>query len=142
MKLAASLLAIAILCSDADASDAATRIAYDPGGLIGTYVAKYEHLASAGESVVIDGLCASACTIVLGVLPLNRICVTPRATFGFHAAWNYGANGHTFTDPRATLMLYSTYPPPVRRWIARHGGLTPRIMFLRGKPLQALYRSC
>jgi hypothetical protein len=38
-----------------------------------------ERLASAGESVIIDGLCASACTIVLSELPRDKICVTSRA---------------------------------------------------------------
>jgi hypothetical protein len=117
-------------------------ISNDRGGRIGTYVHKYQHLASSGESVIIDGLCASACTIVLDEFPRSRICVASRATLGFHAAWNYGPNGRAFTDPEATLMLYSTYPAPVRRWIARRGGLTPHIMFLSGKPLLAMYRSC
>jgi hypothetical protein len=30
----------------------------------------------------------------------------------------------------------------VRRWIAQRGGLTPRMIFLRGKQLQALYKPC
>jgi hypothetical protein len=103
---------------------------------------KYQRLASAGESVIIDGLCASACTIVLSELARDKICVTSRATLGFHAAWDYGPNGRTFTDSEATLMLYSAYPIPVRRWIASRGGLKRHIMFLSGKPLQAMYRSC
>jgi hypothetical protein len=114
----------------------------DRGGHIGSYVSKYQRLASAGESVIIDGLCASACTILLSELPYDKICVTSRATLGFHAAWNYGPNGRTFTDPEATLMLYSTYPTPVRRWIASQGGLRPHIIFLSGKSLQAMYRPC
>ena len=39
-------------------------------------------------------------------------------------------------------MLYSMYPTPVQHWIAAHGGLKPRIMFLRGKELQAMYQPC
>jgi hypothetical protein len=39
-------------------------------------------------------------------------------------------------------MLYSMYPSPVRRWISARGGLTPRMIFLRGKQLQALYKPC
>ena len=39
-------------------------------------------------------------------------------------------------------MLYSMYPTPIRRWIAQRGGLTPRMLFLRGKQLQALYKPC
>ena len=36
---------------------------------IGTYVDKYQGLRTSGETVIIDGLCASACTIVLGAFP-------------------------------------------------------------------------
>jgi hypothetical protein len=142
MKYVTGFLAAVVLILTVSEASSAIRISNDRGGQIGTYVLKYQRLASSGESVIIDGLCASACTIVLGELPSNRICVTSRATLGFHAAWNYGPNGRTFTNPEATLMLYSTYPAPVRRWIARRGGLTPHIVFLSGKPLQAMYRSC
>ena len=48
------------------------------------------------EAVIIDGLCASACTIVLGAIPHDKICVTSHATLGFHAAWDFGANGRGF----------------------------------------------
>jgi len=34
------------------------------------------------------------------------------------------------------------YPPEIRSWIARHGGLTPRIIAMRGRELAALYRTC
>ena len=142
MKCVTGFLAAILLILNVSDASSAVRIANDRGGRIGSYVIKYQRLASAGESVIIDGLCASACTIVLSELPHDKICVTSRATLGFHAAWNYGPNGRTFTDPEATLMLYSTYPTPVRRWIARRGGLTPHIMFLSGKPLQAMYRPC
>ncbi|MBR0777230.1 hypothetical protein JQ543_28065 [Bradyrhizobium diazoefficiens] len=135
------LSALLMLISVSDASST-VRITHDPGGMIGTYVDKYQQIASAGESVVIDGLCASACTIVLSEMPPERICVTSRATLGFHAAWNYGPGGRTFTDQEATLMLYSGYPSPVRRWIANHGGLKKHIIFLTGKPLHSMYRSC
>jgi hypothetical protein len=133
--------AILLVLNVSDASSA-VRITNDRGGLIERYVLKYQRLAFAGESVIIDGLCASACTIVLSEFPHDSICVTSRAALGFHAAWNYGPGGRTFTDPEATLMLYSAYPIPVRRWIARQGGLKRQIMFLSGKPLQAMYRSC
>ncbi len=120
----------------------AFRITEDRGGRIGTYVDKYQGLRSSGETVIIDGLCASACTIVLGAIPHDRICVTSHATLGFHAAWDFGANGRAITNPEATEMLYSMYPPQVRRWISHRGGLTPRMIFLRGRELQSMYRPC
>jgi hypothetical protein len=39
-------------------------------------------------------------------------------------------------------MLYSMYPTPVRRWIASHGGLSPHMLFLRGKQLMSMYKPC
>jgi len=142
MKYVMGVLAAVLVILNASYASSAVRITNDRGGQIGAYVVKYQRLAMAGESVIIDGLCASACTIVLSELPRDRICVTSRATLGFHAAWNFGPDGRTFTDPEATLMLYSAYPTPVRRWIARRGGLRPNIMFLQGKSLQAMYRPC
>src|SRR6478752_9450677 len=142
MKCLSGFLAAIVLILSMSNALSAVRITNDRGGHIGSYVIKYQRLASAGESVIIDGLCASACTILLSELPRDKICVTSRAMLGFHAAWNYGPNGRTFTDPEATLMLYSTYPRPVRRWIARRGGLRSHIIFLSGKPLQAMYRAC
>lgn len=118
------------------------RITDDRGGRIGTYVDMYQGLRSSGENVIIDGLCASACTIVLGAVPHDKICVTQYASLGFHAAWDFGANGRSVTNPEATQMLYSMYPSPVRRWIAKRGGLTPHMIFLRGKQLQSMYRPC
>ena len=84
---------------------------------------------------MIDGLCASACTLVLSAVPPDKICVTPRARLGFHAAYDFGSNGRTITNPEATMMLYSMYPTPVQRWISARGGLTPQMLFLRGKAI-------
>ena len=137
MKLLTGLLAAVLLLAGVGASQAVVRIADDRGGRIGTYVDKYQGLRTSGETVIIDGLCASACTIVLGAVPHDRICVTSHANLGFHAAWDFGSNGRAVTNAEATHMLYSMYPPVVRKWIAARGGLTPRMIFLRGKQLQA-----
>jgi hypothetical protein len=142
MKYVTGVLIAVLFFLNLSEARSAVRITNDRGGLIAAYILKYERLASSGESVIIDGLCASACTMVLSALPSDRICVTSRARLGFHAAWNYGANGRAFTDPEATLMLYSTYPTPVRRWITRRGGLSPNTIFLSGRPLQGMYRPC
>jgi hypothetical protein len=142
MRFVTGLLAAAVLLAGVGPSHTVVRILDDHGGRIGKYVNKYEGLRSSGEAVIIDGLCASACTIVLGAIPRDKICVTSHATLGFHAAWDFGANGRAITNPGATQMLYSMYPSQVQRWIAARGGLTPHIMFLRGRELQAMYRTC
>src|SRR6267142_410108 len=68
-------------------ADADYRVTRDHGGLVEDYKAKYAEVRDRGERVVIDGICNSACTLVLGIVPLNRICVTPKASLGFHQAY-------------------------------------------------------
>ena len=80
MKFLTGLLAAVLLIAGMGASHAVVRIADDRGGRIGTYVDKYQDLRQSGDTVIIDGLCASACTIVLGAIPPDRICVTSHAT--------------------------------------------------------------
>jgi hypothetical protein len=140
MKFVTGLLAAVLVVADVGASHAVVRISGDRGGRVETYVNKFQSLHSSGETVIIDGLCLSACTIVLGSVPHDKICVTPRATLGFHAAYDLGTNGRTITNREATQQLYSMYPMPVQSWIAECGGLTPRMIFLRGKALQAMYK--
>jgi len=142
MKFVKSFLAATLLLAEVGTSHAAMRIEDDHGGQIGTYITKFERLRSSGQSVVIDGLCASACTLVLSAVPPDKICVTPRARLGFHAAYDFGRNGRMTTNPEATMMLYSMYPTPVRRWISARGGLTPQMLFLHGRQLQAMYQPC
>ena len=142
MKGLTALFATTILLAGIGASDAAVRIVQDPGGQIGTYVDKYQSVRGSGEMVIIDGFCGSACTIVLGTVPHDKICVTSRARLGFHAAWDSGSNGRKITNPEATQTLYSMYPFEVRRWIDQRGGLTPHVIFLRGRELAAMYRPC
>ena len=142
MKFLTGLLAAMHLLAAAGTSHAAVRITNDRGGQIGRYVERYEQLRASGQTVVIDGLCASSCTIVLGAIPHERICVTRNANLAFHAAWDFGAHGRAVTNPEATRMLYSMYPSQVQHWIANRGGLSPRMIFLRGRPLAAMYRAC
>jgi len=142
MKFVTGILAALFLCLGISASQAMVRISEDRGGRIGTYVDKYQDIRASGDTVVIDGLCASACTIVLGAIPHDKICVTSRANLGFHAAWDPGAGGRPITNVEATHMLYDMYPTAVRRWIAKRGGLTPHMIFLRGQQLMSMYRPC
>jgi hypothetical protein len=142
MKCLTALLAAVILLAGIGASDATVRIAADPGGRIGAYVDRYQGLRSSGEMVIIDGYCASACTIVLGAVAHDKICVTSHARLGFQAAWDSGSSGRKITNPEATQALYSMYPSEVRHWIDQRGGLTPHVIFLGGRELAAMYRPC
>ena len=83
-----ALLAGALAMLAASPAEAVVRISRDHGGQIGPYLYAFAVLRSIGESVIIDGPCLSACTLVLGLLPKEKICVTQRARLGFHAAWS------------------------------------------------------
>ena len=121
-----ALMLPAVLISPARAD---LRITRDHGGYVEEYKAKYERIRQNGERVIIDGICNSACTLVLGIVPNNRICVTPRASLGFHQA--YYDKAFTFgirvTSVEGTSDLMAYYPPPVKDWIRRNGGLTPEM---------------
>src|ERR1700752_5330930 len=123
MKRLTGILVAALLLCVAGAGHATVRIANDRGGRIGAYIDKYKQLRDSGEFVIIDGYCLAACTIVLGAIPRDRICLTSNAKFGFQAAWDLDANGHRVTNPEATRMIYAVYPAAVRDWIAQHGGM-------------------
>ena len=139
MKFPATALAAMLVLANTPTSHAVVRIANDRGGQIGRYVDRFEKLRASGQTIIIDGLCASACTIVLGAIPYDRICVTPNANLAFHAAWDFGARGRAIPNPAATSDLFSMYPAQIRSWIASRGGLTPRMIILRGRQLAAMY---
>jgi hypothetical protein len=46
------------------------------------------------------------------------------------------------TSREATRLLMDIYPEQVRGWIARRGGLSPRMMYLSGRELTAMYNTC
>jgi hypothetical protein len=95
-----------------------------------------------GQRVVIDGPCFSACTLALAVIPRSRICVTPNAVLGFHAAWTTDTYGHTVASPAGTRLVMESYPAQIKSWIARQGGLNGNTIHLRGRELAAIYRRC
>lgn len=141
LRLASFLLAIII----ATPAVADLRITRDFGGYVEEYKARYERIRENGERVIIDGICNSACTLVLGIVPLQRICVTPRASLGFHQAyfdkrWTAGVK---VTSIAGTAELMSVYPNPVKEWISRQGGLTPEMKKLRnGADLWMIVNPC
>ena len=142
MRNGAALIIAAIMTLTATGASATMRISDDVGGRIGAYVDQYSAVRNSGERVVIDGACLSACTLVLGIVPRNRICVTRRATLGFHAAWMPGANGKPVPSSVGTQALWDMYPQHVRQWINSRGGLSPKMMFLRGRELMSMYPEC
>jgi hypothetical protein len=135
------LLAIALSVCAACAR-AEVRILSSSGGEVGPFMELFERVNASGERVVIDGPCLSACTLVLTMVPNSRICVTRRAVLGFHAARSVDSYGRFYAEPEASEAVLDAYPRPVRGWIRSHGGLSSRLLLLRGRELAAIYPRC
>ena len=109
----------------------------DMGGIIEYYIEKRAELEYQGRKIVIDGMCASACT-VLAMSP--NACVTERAALGFHQA-SRDPDGFE-PSPEGTALLQSAYKRGIRSWIRHRGGLTPFLKWLSGSELFRLVRRC
>jgi hypothetical protein len=142
MRIRGLFYGAALAALTVTSASATMRIAEDRGGQIGQYLQAFASVRSSGESVVIDGNCLSACTLVLGLVPRERICATDRARLGFHAAWMPDRDGRPVTSPLGTQALWSIYPASVRRWINQHGGLSRKMIFMQGHELNGIVPSC
>ncbi len=127
------LVAGAVLLISCTSATAETIDVYDNhGGRVADYNARWAGLAARGVSVRIVGPCQSACTVLLGHIPRNRICVTPKASFGFHLA----------RLPAATETLRRAYAPDITAWINRRGGLTNTFIWLRTPDIYRYFKKC
>lgn len=142
MGFRAALCGVFLAALFAADAGAVVRISNDKGGQIGPYLDAFLNIRKLGHNVIIDGPCLSACTLVLGVLPPDRICVTRRAQLGFHAAWNPGSNGRPVLNVAGTKALWDLYPSEIRAWLRKRGGLKPKMVILSGPELMSMYRVC
>jgi hypothetical protein len=81
--------------------------------------------------------------LLTGIVPRDHVCVTQRAVLGFHAASFYDDASRELVPTRAgSALVMRHYPAQIRAWIGHHGGLTPKLITLRGHELTALYQPC
>jgi hypothetical protein len=124
---------ILALCLFTTAVQAETiNVSDNHGGSVVEYDQRWAGLAAQGANVRIVGPCQSACTVLLGHIPHNSICVTPQASFGFHLA-NLSS---------ATATLWNSYSPEIRDWINQHGGLTKQFIWMRAPDIFRYFRRC
>lgn len=141
MRVVFALLSLCL----ATAAHADLRITRDTGGFVEQYRTRYQQIRDTGGRVVIDGVCNSACTMVLGIVPRDRICVTPRASLGFHQAF-YDTDttfGIKIVSEEGTSELMSYYPTEVKDWLKKRGGLSAEMKRLRnGAELWKIANPC
>lgn len=140
--LAAGILAYREAAASIAAPPGTYVIADDDGGYIDVYADRFRTIAKTHERIMIDGECASSCTLVLSYVALDRICVTPRARLGFHKPTEEDDEGNWVSSPGGVKEVMALYPPKVRSWIERHGGLTEEMIYLRDSELKTILKSC
>jgi len=136
------LLCVVALLASGTSTSATMRIVDDRGGPIDEYLQAFAAVRSTGELVVVDGDCLSACTLVLGLVLSNQICVTSRARFGFHAPLVLNNEGLFVTRANATQAMWNVYPASVQHWINQHGNLSGQMIYLEGGELNGIVATC
>lgn len=86
------------------------NLTVDPGGSVTERMRTIELLRSANAKVEIDGLCISACTMLLS---LENACVKPYTIFGFHSA----SQGFGEMSPFGNAIISMFYPPAIMKWV-------------------------
>jgi hypothetical protein len=126
------LLAANLSLFTCPANAATVEITEDRGGFVFLYVDKWQKLQAQKVNVRIAGPCLSACTVLLGYIPRRDICVTPKASLGFHLA----------TFPTVTQQLLDLYPEDIRAWLNRHGGLTFQVLWMQAPEIFKYFSKC
>lgn len=90
----------------------------DPGGDVETYTRWWDRVAAADDTVVIDGACISACTIFLGKIAPERVCMTEKAVLGLHRV-----SGTPNDDDMTEIYVRMTYPKWIQDMIIARGPL-------------------
>lgn len=116
-------------------------ISFDGGGSIKVFYEKYQILRASSSDVVVDGPCISACTLVFGLVERDKVCITPRAIFGFHQ----GSESGEFS-PDATGLLWYQYPSYVQQFLISKGwdGTKPQpdLIWMDNETARGWFRVC
>jgi hypothetical protein len=128
---------------------AAVVITDDGGGIITEFEQRYSTLKAADQLVILDGDCASACTLVLNIMPRERVCITPRVRLGFHSA-AIRRNFQIEFSQAGTDMVFKAYPEVIKKLLRSKGwdgGELPgwregKLIWLDYNDMRAFYRDC
>jgi hypothetical protein len=128
-----SIVATALAALNAWPSQAETiDIVDDRGGSSGSYAARRAQYRRDGVHVRITGPCESECTMVIGHLNREHVCVTAEGRFGFRLA----------DQPNRTATLWRSYPTDIKIWLSRNGGLTHQLVWMQAPEIYRFFRQC
>jgi hypothetical protein len=90
------------------------------GGRLDEHRLLFATYRDTGTKVELRGDCFSACTIITTYVAKENLCIAPGAFLAFHAA-RVGLDGPI--NGGATIAMVEAFPPEIRGWIDRHGGV-------------------
>jgi len=142
-------LTLILMSGLAENAAAVVRITDDRGGNIGVYWSRYMALRDAGEQVMIDGTCSSACTLVLGIVRMIEsvlrqtrcLVFTPPGVLAFSASRSLMILPHA----RFGTSIRCQFDSGSAQWRARprnNLSIRPRAPeYVPTMPLMIIYRS-
>lgn len=102
----------------------------DPGGRLDEYYTSITELKKAGKGIRLDGMCASACTMMVFPEFGLDICTTPNGSLGIHHPFmmsNDNQIGYTIPAVQKAQQVwsevfYKKYPQWLQKFIDDNGG--------------------
>lgn len=98
----------------------------DLGGSVYGFTHDYTIGRLRGDTYRVEGVCVSACTEILGLVPSNKVCASPYSRWGFHAAF-YHEMGMRVFSKEGTEFVWSLYPPAVQDLLRKKGWSGPDV---------------
>lgn len=90
------------------------QIFSSPGGSVFEFINNYGFIRENKTPLEVRGVCASACTFFLGLLPKEQVCYDDRAYLGFHGVYRGGFMSKPEFDQPMTEWTYNyVYTPEV-----------------------------
>lgn len=97
-----------------------TRLYYEPGGEVVEHWRRWSALAASGDNVEIRGSCMSACTLIMALIPRDRLCFGTHSSLQFHITRDPKSGK---TTPNTSQWMLEQYPEDIRKWLIARGGV-------------------
>ena len=121
-------------------------ITNDRGGYIDRFIQKYIRWEKQNKTVIIDGYCASSCTMFICMIKRSHQCVTRRAVLGFHGSYYQQVFifGPKIENPDQTHLTTDRYTDDVRAWVDAHGGMASykKMLLMKWPETANYFRVC
>ena len=147
MKKLLTALAFGLALLTAVPAQGAMRITFDPGGSLNLFIDRYDAIHASGGKVIIDGPCISACTLITGLMLRENVCITKRASLGFHSASELNMlTGTKKYSKEGTQQMWGLFPDDVKMLVILAGwdGASEHeeVVFVRYEQLKGIYQDC